>query len=284
MTKYIFVGNRKFVLEEMLKIGLDTDILVIKNTHLEKDELLNKNKHTIISTKEELIDYIENNEFDILISNGCPFILPVKKLKKKKFTNIHPSHLPDLKGIDPCLGSILFSRDGGATCHIMDNTIDGGPIISRVKIPFSKDLDVSLMYQLSFVAEKKAFHDALKVDFNPQIKQEKGDWIYYSRKPNDKIIDFSEDPKKIVQRIKTFNNKSQGCLFYSNGAEFKVYEASIIQNKFVLEHAKNFNDLEVLFVYEDCVIFKREKHVIKFLKVAGPISNLIIKDTLSNTP
>ena len=43
MTKYIFVGNRKFVLEEMLKIGLDTDILVIKNTHLEKDELLNKN-------------------------------------------------------------------------------------------------------------------------------------------------------------------------------------------------------------------------------------------------
>ena len=83
MTKYIFVGNRKFVLEEMLKIGLDTDILVIKNTHLENDKLLKENKHTIISTKKELIDYIENNEFDVLVSNGCPFILPISKLKKK---------------------------------------------------------------------------------------------------------------------------------------------------------------------------------------------------------
>ena len=189
-----------------------------------------------------------------------------------------------MKGIDPCLGSILFSRDGGATCHIMDDTIDGGPIISRVKIPFSIDLDVSLMYQLSFIAEKKAFHEALNVDFNTQIIQEKGDWIYYSRKPEDKIINFNDNSEKIVQRVKTFNNKSQGCLFYSNGAEFKVYEASIIQNQFVLEHAKKFNDLEVLFAYEDCVIFKRESHVIKFLKVIGPISNLVVKDTLSNTP
>ena len=218
------------------------------------------------------------------MSNGCPFILPISKLKKKIFSNIHPSHLPDLKGIDPCLGSILFSRDGGATCHIMDDTIDGGPIISRVRIPFSEDLDVSLMYQLSFIAEKKAFHEALKVNFNSQIEQEKGDWVYYSRKPEDKIINFNEEPKKIVQRVKTFNNKSQGCLFYSNELEFKVYEASIIQNQFVLEYAKNFNDLEVLFAYEDCVIFKRKNHVIKFLKVIGPLSNLAAKDTLSTTP
>ena len=120
-------------------------------------------------------------------------------MKKRIYANIHPSHLPDLKGIDPCLGSILYSRDGGATCHIMDDTIDGGPIISRVKIPFSKDLDVSLMYQLSFLAEKKVFHESFKENFVAKINHEEGDWIYYSRKSNDKIINFNEDPEKIIQ-------------------------------------------------------------------------------------
>ena len=41
MTKYLFIGNRKFVLEEMLKLKLDLQILVVKNTHLEKDKILN---------------------------------------------------------------------------------------------------------------------------------------------------------------------------------------------------------------------------------------------------
>ena len=121
--------------------------------------------------------------------------------------------MPDLKGIDPCLGSILFKRDGGATCHIMDNTIDGGPIISRVKIPFTEDLDVSLMYQLSFVAEKNVFLDAYKKNFLVTQNQEKGNWKYYSRKPTDRLLNFNESPEQLVQRVKTFNNKSQGCTF-----------------------------------------------------------------------
>ena len=107
--KYIFVGNRKFVLEEMLMLNLDLQVLVVKNTHLEKDQILKKVNHKIIQSKDELIEYINNNEFDILLSNGCPFILPISKLKKRIYANIHPSHLPDLKGIDPCLVSILFS-------------------------------------------------------------------------------------------------------------------------------------------------------------------------------
>ena len=34
--KILFVGNRKFVLDELLK-KIDLDILAIKNTHLERD-------------------------------------------------------------------------------------------------------------------------------------------------------------------------------------------------------------------------------------------------------
>ncbi|WP_440655390.1 formyltransferase family protein [Candidatus Pelagibacter sp. HIMB1506] len=263
-------------------LNLDLQVLVVKNTHLEKDQILKKVNHKIIQSKDELIEYIDNNEFDILLSNGCPFILPISKLKKRIYANIHPSHLPDLKGIDPCLGSILYSRDGGATCHIMDDTIDGGPIISRVKIPFSKDLDVSLMYQLSFLAEKKVFHESFKENFVAKINHEEGDWIYYSRKSNDKIINFNEDPEKIIQRIKTFSNKSQGCFFKYKNFEFKVYDAMFINNEFVNDYSKNFKDLEIIFNYEDSIIFKKNGRVIKFTKVLGPINELVKGSLINN--
>ena len=70
-----------------------------------------------------------------------------------------------MRGIDPVLGSILFKRDAGATCHIMSEKIDAGDIISQLKIPYSNDLDASLLYQLSFIAEKKVFHMALQKNF-----------------------------------------------------------------------------------------------------------------------
>ena len=48
--KYIFVGNRKFVLEEMLMLNLDLKVLVVKNSHLEKDHILKKVYHKIIQS------------------------------------------------------------------------------------------------------------------------------------------------------------------------------------------------------------------------------------------
>ena len=81
--KYVFVGNRKFVLEEMIGLNLNLKALVIQNTHLEKDNILKNIEHKIIQNKKELLDYVENNEFDVLVSNGCPYILPISKLKKK---------------------------------------------------------------------------------------------------------------------------------------------------------------------------------------------------------
>ena len=142
--------------------------------------------YQVIHSKKVLIEEINKTDFNILVSNGCRYILPVSKLPNKKYINFHPSCLPDLKGIDPAIGAILFQRDGGATCHIMNDNIDAGDIISQVKIPYTKDIDVCLMYQLSFIAEKKCFHLAYARNFEPLKAQEADDnAIYYSRTQED---------------------------------------------------------------------------------------------------
>lgn len=274
--KFIFIGNRRFVLEEMLALGLDTTVLVVAGTHLHREPLLSQIQHQIIEEKSQLLNIIEDTSFDVLVSNGNPYILPISKMKDATYINIHPSYLPDLKGIDPAHGSMLFGRDGGAACHIMTDEIDAGDIISRIKIPYSDDLDVRLLYQLGFVAEVQVFRNALERNFEPICAQENSsDVIYYSRKEKDKIITFSEGNKLIISKIKAFSNKSQGCSFTHNGESYKVYAASLLSNQYLRDYAQRFSDRTIIFAYEDCMVFKKDGEIIKFDRIEGDISKLL---------
>ena len=104
--------------------------------------------------------------------------------------------MPDLRGINPINGAILFDRPQGATCHYMDDGIDTGDTIAQVKVDDNvKDVPLDLLYQLSFMAEADAFEKAYMNEFKPLEKQNKNleGTIYYSRKnkrpsPNDKSV------------------------------------------------------------------------------------------------
>ena len=271
--RILFVGNRRFVLESILKEKIPlAGIGVIKNTHLENDLSSNKftdynisSKLTRISNKLELLDFIKRTDFDIFISNGCPYILPIKDLPHKKYINIHPSLLPDLKGYDPVIGAILFGRNSGATCHIMDEGIDTGDIIAQICIPNTEDLDVTTLYQLSFRAEADVFLKAYHLNFVPQRCQEKNsNIITYKRNEKDMFIDFSEPNDLILRKIKAFNNKKIGCSFIYNNNIYKVYNMSLMHNPYLTEISSTYNDGIVIFSYEDNIIFRKDGDIVRF--------------------
>ncbi len=150
IMKYVFIGNRMAVLNEMLLMGLDVQILPIPKSKI------------------ELFRNIYLADFDILVSNGCPYILPVSKIRwpHQLFINIHPSLLPDLKGKSPILEAIKFKRPMGATCHLMEDKVDSGAIISQIKFePDRKDLNDC--YGKAFEAEVEVFKIAFKRSFKP---------------------------------------------------------------------------------------------------------------------
>ncbi len=157
---------------------------------------------TVISSKAQLIQALQDLNFDVFLANGLPHILPISKLKagnQKKFINVHPSCLPDLRGADPVPGALLFGKDSGATCHYMDDGIDTGDIISQVNIPMQDAFDAALLYRLSFLAERKAISLALDKNFELMQKQASSDkHIYYSFKETDLIIDFASSAKEIT--------------------------------------------------------------------------------------
>ena len=271
--RFVFVGNRRFVLERMLQENLDLSaVFVVQGTHLQRDlergALGDIARAFVIRDKADLLAQLRSTEFDVLVSNGCPYILPIADLPKARYVNIHPSYLPDLRGADPAIGAVLFGRDAGATCHVMDAGIDTGPIIAQIRIPFSEDLDVTTLYQLSFVAEQQAFSQSLARDFQPAFEQiEHGDLMYYSRRKEDRIIDFTESNELILRKVKAFNNRSAGCEFMAQGRRFHVFSARLMENSFLADFVSGFSRLTVALSYENCIVFHKDGQVLRFEQI-----------------
>lgn len=268
--KIKFFGNRRFVLEEILKRTSNVDINVISGTHLERDAFLSGLPHRIVYNKQDVVDELCKDDFDVMISNGLPYILNLQELPSKAYVNIHPSFLPDLRGVDPVLGAILFKRDAGATCHLIDNGIDTGPIISRIKIPYSEDLTASLLYQLSFHAEKMCFIDAWTRNFIPLgITPVLDSTLYFTRKADTRLISFSDNDTSIIQTVKAFDNKNQGARFFIGTEEVICHTAWLSKNPFLNKVFPKVKNNQVVLVYEDTVVIKRNENFIFFGKISS---------------
>lgn len=268
--RFIFVGNRRFVLERMLTEGVNlTDVIVIEETHLARDfsnGVVNcPAKLHSVSNKKDLLSRLSAIDFDVLVSNGCPYILPISSLPNAIYVNIHPSYLPELRGVDPVIGAILYSRDSGATCHLMDDGIDSGAIVSQVKIALSEDLDASTLYQLSFHAEQAVFSESLSKNFAPQYTQVNREGIVsYRRRPEDQVITFGESNDLILRKIKAFSNRSQGCVFYVNEHPCRVYSACRMNNKYLIDLVASVGQGKVALSYENSIVFGKDGEVLRF--------------------
>lgn len=279
-ASYIFAGNRFHVLDEMLKLKLSIiKIFAAPNSYLEK-ELVERNiPYTLIESKEDFIQQMCDLEFDVLISNGLSIILPVTKLTKgnsKRFINVHPSCLPDLRGADPVPGSLLYQRDSGATCHYMNDQIDQGDIISQVRIPYNSFFDSVLLHQISFEAERQVFIDSFKMAFSANRKQKASpDILYYTFKELDLRISFDDAPEKIVARVKAFNNRSKGAFFIHKDEVIKVYDAELTNSGLnEIESVTGNTERKIAFLGEQEMIFKVDLTWIKFKNMFGDLSVL----------
>lgn len=282
--KYIFVGDRANVLKEMLRLGLCIEKTYVINGSFLHHMLIKEPfiSYEVIYSKQQLLEALNISNYDVLISNGCKYILPISSLKEATYINIHPSYLPDLKGKSPINGAFLYTRDGGATCHIMDNGIDSGSIIARTKIPMTNDIDAALLYQLSFKAEAETFKTAYERNFIPLEEQPfLQDPIYYSAVEDDLYVKFDKGFDFVLHQAKAFGYKNKGLYFTCNHKAYHFYAANELLNPYVLKCCEPLIDLQVAFVFENSIVFKFENRIMRFDQIDSPISNINEGDLLS---
>ncbi|MEL4419521.1 hypothetical protein, partial [Shewanella algae] len=81
--KFVFVGNRYHVLDELINRGLTiVAIFCVKDSYLEKELIRRKLPHKYLINKKIFLEELDNISFDFLISNGLPYRLPISKLQQ----------------------------------------------------------------------------------------------------------------------------------------------------------------------------------------------------------
>lgn len=85
-----------------------------------------KNGHDI----EEIL-----SSFGLVISMHCKQIFPSELFSKVLCINVHPGYNPVNRGWYPQVFAIVHGRIVGATIHVINEKLDGGPIIDRITVP-----------------------------------------------------------------------------------------------------------------------------------------------------
>lgn len=85
-----------------------------------------------------LIDYVNNLNPDLVVLAGFMRILSDDFINqhKGKILNIHPSLLPDFKGLNTHRRAIKAGTViHGASVHFVDNELDSGPVVIQAEVP-----------------------------------------------------------------------------------------------------------------------------------------------------
>ncbi len=280
MKKVLFIGSRLNALDHIK----DFPELKLTAVYVEEDSLLHRNLDKIDSAaavkvftagqKAEIIDDIAEQDFDILVSNGCPIILPISKLQtgKRVFVNIHPTVLPGLRGKTPLNGIFLTHFPHiGATMHYIDDSIDTGNIIHQEKLPVTDDLDQGLVYKISFDMETVAFKEGMAkliehdFDYPGRVQAEGGS--YFNRTPELQTVDLKrDDTDAIIDKVKSFGIGSQGTFITTKHKQFRVLTAEKIINQYLLELYAELDPGEVAFEYDGLLLLKTKDGLIKLIR------------------
>lgn len=86
----------------------------------------------------EIVAELKRRSVDLICLAGYMRILSAEFLEsyRGRILNIHPSLLPSFPGLDPQRQALESgAKLAGCTVHLVDETLDGGPIIAQREVP-----------------------------------------------------------------------------------------------------------------------------------------------------
>lgn len=265
--KVLFIGSRSEVLERILDLNEElVCAYVTANSYASKLLSKKNHKHKIIDkfNKNDVFLEISKIDFDLLVSNGCPYIIPVEKIKKhhQVFINIHPSFLPYNKGMHPMNDVLLKNRKfTGVTCHHIDEGIDTGNIIYQYKIDITKEIDLDLLYQLCFKLEADVFEYSYNL-----LKKHKMIYLgfvqkkmnnVYKKENSDKIIRCDKNKSgQIYNIVRAFSIYDKGAICFYENKIITIIDVEVITNRFLKKKYMNEPAGKVLLLYSNKFLVK----------------------------
>lgn len=274
MMKVLFAGSRSFVFEAALKLpSLEiVHVLALEGYAVHRVALehgLSVRPFTL-DDREDVLREIEELDFDLMISNGFPIVVPVSKIARPHqfYTNVHPSYLPHLRGKHPVNGVFLLNyKFAGSTMHFMADKVDRGNIIAQEKLDITDDLDLGLLYQMLFQLEVDVFHTGVeRLLTEPDFKgtPQQGEGSYYNREESDMVVDFAAmEDEQILLRVRAFGTQTQGVTGNVAGRKLRIFDAEPVLHSFLINRHSGLSPGEVAESYDGKIVVKSKNGLIK---------------------
>lgn len=214
------VGKDKTVsFNPVKKLALEENIPVFQPMRIRKD-----------------FEKLKNLDIDLIVTCAYGQIIPKEVLDMPKYgcINVHASILPKYRGSAP-IQWCLFNNDDvtGVTIMYMDEGMDTGDIIKIKEILILDSDNVGTLHDKLSKLGCDLLLEVLPTIFdktNDRIKQGNNYTMAPMIKREDERLDFNEEGKKIIGKIKGLNPWPLANIIINN-QEIKVLEAEFVQKK-----------------------------------------------------
>jgi phosphoribosylglycinamide formyltransferase-1 len=112
----------------------------------------------------EIVEALRTRDIDLICLAGYMRVLSPEFIDayRGRILNIHPSLLPSYPGLDAQQQALANGAESsGCTVHLVDETLDGGPIIAQRVVPVFRDDTVESLSERILVEEHKLYPEAV---------------------------------------------------------------------------------------------------------------------------
>lgn len=223
-------------LEELIQSGY-TIRYVLTHKDLSSESVdslaLSKNipfQYTDLRKDPLLLDELIKFHSKFLISVNYRYIIPEALIRNSNYPlNIHGSLLPKYRGRAPHIWAIINGETfTGVTCHVMEETVDTGPIYSQVKIPISETATGNdLIEEYKKIYPIVLRESLLKIKSNePALPQDHSQATYFGKRiPDMGYIDILRTRKAIINFVRAQTKPYPGAyMFLPTGEKLIIFK------------------------------------------------------------
>ncbi|MGH1402700.1 MAG: phosphoribosylglycinamide formyltransferase [Alphaproteobacteria bacterium] len=170
--------NARFPAEVSLVLSNRPDaegITLAKNENIATEIVDHRSFDSRETFENEICNQLDKHDFDLIVLAGFMRVLTSSFVEKwpDQIINIHPSLLPDYKGLHTHARAIADGKkEAGCTVHFVIPDLDSGPTILQKRVPIHHDDTPETLAERVLEQEHTAYPQAIEIIASTSSNQE----------------------------------------------------------------------------------------------------------------
>jgi methionyl-tRNA formyltransferase len=180
------------------------------------------------------LDHITRWQPDLLLVLGWYYMVPGKVRDSVPLgcVGIHASLLPKYRGGAPIPWAIINGdTETGVSFFYADDGVDSGDIISQIAFDIEENDTCATVYEKATLASIKILQEyipRIAAGTAPRVAQDETQATYFpQRKPEDGLIDWSWNAKRVRNFIRAQTRPYPGAFTFIEGKKVVIWDADI---------------------------------------------------------